>query len=387
LNSNKKVLYRNKGTKPNFLASWIAPSIIIFLVLLILEGVNFAFWELWGSPRVPYHERVDLAATLASPEFRTWKDDLTMPDRDLGWTSNPTHPNVSDDGAREAEGQRPGTRVYAYGDSFVFGAEVGNDQAFTYLLSQTIGTGVRNFGVGGYGPDQAILRLERHLKEGQRPEWVILGMASESLARVVNIFRKLYIPAEIAHFVKPMFVASGGAWRIVNAVPDWPPTGVAVQTLVEATKLNDLWYVQNEKRPRFDFPYMVATFEAVKFFAFDVLRWQDLYKDERTVATMTYVLERFVHLSKNYGFRPVFVVFPNPEDLLRLQAKEPAYFEEFLEHVTQRFKDDMLIVRVLDKDIDLARFHIRPFGGHPSPYGQRVIANAIAESLAPYFKK
>lgn len=179
LNSNKKVLYRNKGTKPNFLASWIAPSIIIFLVLLILEGVNFAFWELWGSPRVPYHERVDLAATLASPEFRTWKDDLTMPDRDLGWTSNPTHPNVSDDGAREAEGQRPGTRVYAYGNSFVFGAEVGNDQAFTYLLSQTIGTGVRNFGVGGYGPDQAILRLERHLKEGQRPEWVILGMASE----------------------------------------------------------------------------------------------------------------------------------------------------------------------------------------------------------------
>ena len=262
-----------------------------------------------------------------------------------------------------------------------------NEQAFPYLLSQTIGTGVRNFGVGGYGPDQAILRLERHLKEGQRPEWVILGMASESLARVVNIFRKLYIPAEIAHFVKPMFVESGGEWRIVNAVPDWPPTDIAVQTLVEATKLHDLWYVQNEKRPRFEFPYMVATFEAVTFFAFDVLRWQDLYRDERTIATMTYVLERFVHLSKNYRFHPIFVVFPNPEDLLRVQANEPPHFEKFLEHVDRKFKDDMLIVRVLDRDIDLARFHVRPFGGHPSPYGQRIIASAIAESLTPYFQK
>ena len=141
-------------------------------------------------------------------------------------------------------------------------------------------------------------------------------MASESLARVTNIYRKLYIAIEASNFVKPMFASEAGRWRLINAVPAWPPSAGARKKLIAVSKKHDGWYHQNQLSPRFSFPYILTTIRVAKFFLFDVVRWQALYHDKRSIATMDYVLKRFVDLSKKYGFRPFFVIFPNPEDII-----------------------------------------------------------------------
>jgi len=297
----------------------------------------------------------------------------------LGWSPNREHPWITKDGRRQSL-TLPTTRpTSAYGDSFVFGDEVANEETFPHQLSLLVGSSVKNYGVGGYGPDQAIIRLKRHLDAGQRPEIVILGMASENIARVVNVIRRLYIPLEGVSHVKPIFVKEGSRWRLINSVPDWPPTVNAWETLMKTARKHDLWYAQNESRPILGFPYSLTTIQAIKFLGFDVLRWQDLYENERALSTLRYVLRRFVELSEHYEFLPVFVAVPMPEDLLRLRSGKEAYFSKFLKAVDGEFGDALLVVDVLGQSFDLERFHVRPFAGHASAYGNRVIAAAIHE--------
>jgi len=49
----------------------------------------------------------------------------------------------------------------AYGDSFVGGAEVANDEGWVEQLSHLLGCRIANYAVGGYGTDQAYLRFRQ----------------------------------------------------------------------------------------------------------------------------------------------------------------------------------------------------------------------------------
>ena len=68
----------------------------------------------------------------------------------------------------------------AFGDSMTRGDEVKDDEAWLHRLSERLGCNVQNFGVGGYGLDQAALRYELGTPPGN---FVILGLFIEMLRR------------------------------------------------------------------------------------------------------------------------------------------------------------------------------------------------------------
>ena len=104
----------------------------------------------------------------------TW---YTHIDADLGWVTTPGVVSgayaVNRPGQRAtheyAPQARPGvTRIAAFGDSFVHGDEVTTEQAWpAQLEGLDSDLEVLNYGVTGYGIDQAMLRYER---EGARFE-------------------------------------------------------------------------------------------------------------------------------------------------------------------------------------------------------------------------
>ena len=54
---------------------------------------------------------------------------------------------------------KPGNEcITLYGDSFTYGEEVDHEDAWSNRLAERIGCHVGNYGVGGYGSDQALLR-------------------------------------------------------------------------------------------------------------------------------------------------------------------------------------------------------------------------------------
>ena len=83
-------------------------------------------------------------------------------------------------------------RIASYGDSFTRGDEVENHQTWQYFLESRIGFEVKNFGVGGYGTGQAVLRMERHFTQGKVSPITILGILEENINRTVNSFRPFY---------------------------------------------------------------------------------------------------------------------------------------------------------------------------------------------------
>jgi hypothetical protein len=64
--------------------------------------------------------------------------------------------------------------ILAVGDSFTFGSEVNDDEAWPADLERILGIPVVNGGSGGYGYDQSILRAEQ-LLDRVKPRLIIIG--------------------------------------------------------------------------------------------------------------------------------------------------------------------------------------------------------------------
>jgi hypothetical protein len=135
----------------------------------------------------------------------TYESYLARHHNRLGWNS--FRENV------DAEGSRPIPAFYdpkqnmscvsLYGDSFIEGFGVAHELAWSNLLSVLLNCRVANFGVSGYGTDQAFLRFLDNRKD--QACVVILGFLSENLLRNVNQLRNL-ISSSTACFLKPRFV-------------------------------------------------------------------------------------------------------------------------------------------------------------------------------------
>lgn len=122
----------------------------------------------------------------------------------LGWLPSPSKVDV--EGSRPIPAFLDPTQkrdcVSLYGDSFTEGAWVDNEHAWSNVLSLLLNCRVANYGVSGYGTDQAYIRfLDNHEDQAKV---VILGYISENLMRNVNQLRNLISPSTKC-FLKPRF--------------------------------------------------------------------------------------------------------------------------------------------------------------------------------------
>lgn len=72
--------------------------------------------------------------------------------------------------------------ILAVGDSFTYGEDVGDLEAWPAQLQRLIGRRVLNGGVSGYGLDQIVLRTER-LVARHRPVTAIISLIADDIAR------------------------------------------------------------------------------------------------------------------------------------------------------------------------------------------------------------
>ena len=118
-------------------------------------------------------------------------------------------------------------RIAAFGDSFTAGDDVADDETWSsqlerLLVANGIAAEVLNFGVGGYGMDQALLKWRHHGIQFQ-PHIVIFGLQPENLKRNVNVFRQLLDPSRYTlPFSKPRFALNEVALALLNS-PPLPP--------------------------------------------------------------------------------------------------------------------------------------------------------------------
>ena len=319
----------NGGHEAAFAFSLIGPmpsqtkTIAFSLILLIFV---LAFFEL--SAGVITWLLVRRSWMAAIPSFTAAEVSTYFQERNpvLGWG-----PRVGPDGTvveltprHDPARTLPDTPcASAYGDSFTLGSEVGDSAAIPSRLTQIFGCPVANYGVGGFGSDQATMLFHAQRDLDHAPV-VILGHISENLLRNINQYRNLLYPGQ-EYFFKPRFKLSGDAVAVVP-IPVQRPTDFQELRRRPAQVLPLDAFLE---RPRRTFPYTVAL---IRWGLFDYHvraalagrpRHEKFYRPDdpnRGVELTVAIGERFVQQARAQGRMPVVLLMPVGSDLTN--AKE-----------------------------------------------------------------
>jgi hypothetical protein len=177
-----------------------------------------------------------------------------VPDELLGWTLGPGRRSKnglyasSVEGIRSADpgvsfaNDRPKRRIAVVGDSFSFGLEVPFEDSWAHRLQQALGpeTQVLNFGVDGYGVDQAYLRYMRDARPW-KPDLVIFGFINHDLYRSMAVYAFVSFPEWGLPFGKPRFIVENGKLELLNT-PVLSP-----ELLLQRASVFDLPFVQLDR--------------------------------------------------------------------------------------------------------------------------------------------
>ena len=295
---------------------------------------------------------------------------------------------------REFAFRRPrGTlRIAAFGDSFTHCDDVSNANAWPTLVDQELAHAeVLNFGVPAFGPDQAWLRY-RDLGRKFRPDVVLIGMMSENVQRVINVFRPFYSASYQMVLTKPRYMVVADNLVLL---PNPMPAVASYRSLLDAPAetlerigANDGHFQSRSHQHLLDFVPSMRFSRLVldvmrRRFGSAILPGTEKYRVDSDVYRVTDgVLRGFYAQAKKDSARPVVVFLPNLADIER--ARRDASTCSYAELADGLRRDGL---RVLDlapafaaSNEELVDLVTGPWK-HYSPLGNRIVAKAVATYL------
>ena len=140
-----------------------------------------------------------------------YNDYLKIRHNILGWDAISEH---DDDGARIDHSSFKNSEpcIDVYGNSFTYGHAKG-EYAWPSLLSERLKCRVRNFGVGGYGSDQAHIKF---LLRSDHSKIVFLNHLSENIIRNLNQFRNFIYPSGASFGFKPRYIIDDDNLKLIS---------------------------------------------------------------------------------------------------------------------------------------------------------------------------
>lgn len=373
-------------------------AVSILLGFLVVEAASYAILVGFVQERrynMFYYDYTDYVARI-SDKFLT--DSRPHFDPDLGWNTVPgkqyprqhncagqpwTH-GFEATGSRNNPYSSSDPLISLYGGSYTLSEEVNDDQTWQYFLSQSMETKVLNFGVGGYGPDQAFLKLKRNVERGVKTPVMVLGLYSAGIHRVVNAYRPYYgFGTGLKLGFKPVLVERNGAFEWAGLPIDSLDDRAAIAEAAIAARQDDYWFHYNLLRPKLRFPYTLAAIHTAyfisRYYAPRRNFWEAVPRARDATAE---ILRQFVILSKREDFTPVVVFLPESGELQYYQDGKPAKYEKFKQQITKTYSpSELIVVDVYDEKFDPEQFMTMP-GCHPAEYGTRIIAGAVSRAIA-----
>ncbi len=179
----------------------------LLLLFLVCEGIAVAVFA-WRPRSIAM--RAYFAASVPESHITSYLADR---DERLGWPSKRwLQDNAEPDGSRPSPAARSlqGTPSCAsvYGDSFAYAAEVDHRDAWPNRVAERLKCPVKNFGMSGYGVDQAVLRAIDNPADDAAV--TILAIFPDDIQRNRNQWRHLVCPGCDHHELglKPRFVVA-----------------------------------------------------------------------------------------------------------------------------------------------------------------------------------
>lgn len=272
------------------------------------------------------------------------------------------------------------TTIALVGDSYTFSEEVRYEESWGYHLDQMLGEEVQvlNFGVPGYGVDQAYLRYENDARRW-KPKVAIFGLFSHDFQRTMDIYTFLAHPGWQMPFSKPRFIMRGEEIEIVNEPPLRPEAIFSRDSIFDLPFLElDRGYTEDDWQTSFyHSSYLFRLF--VSLFP----RWSDVtsdFSEEAVVSINASILKSFVQTAAREGTVPMAVYFPGRTELGR-SSSPPTVVKRVLHDVGMGYADPtpcLLEVNPADRYMP---------GGHYAPAGNAAVAKCLLPVVQEALRK
>jgi lysophospholipase L1-like esterase len=322
-------------------------------------------------------------------------------DVDLGWTTRESGRSADESAHANSRGLR-GLREYApappagarrllcFGDSFTWGEDVADPDTYPARLERLDPEiEALNFGVGGFGTDQALLRFRLDGREWARgADAVLIGILTENIGRNVNRYRPLWAPFTGLIAAKPRFVILGGELELVPqpyASEQELARDLRSGQVLERIAAHEYWL----DRPRVPTGRWLATVRlGAGWFAYrarhEARLWADTAAEPFRVTVA--ILESFVREAAQAGARRALVlVLPTEAHLSVLRKTSRAAWSTLLDELGRRNVPYLDLAPALAELA--ARCEVDPglgalwVGGHLSGLGNELVAREAARAL------
>lgn len=341
-------------------------------------------------------------------------------DREIGWArtkaSQTVFPNgvtytFLDDGSRLSGLTNGPVGIAFFGCSGTMGLEVGDADSFPARVSTLARVQVKNWGVPGYGVDQALQLFERRYPKGTpRPPVAFLGMGTEGINRNMSAWRLFYTGENL---LKPRMQLAPDGLRPEN------PVLSHAERYFQATDreiLRDLapcdywltarlgpWQVI---KPGVEFPFSWNVLKAAGYLAGKArspLAFPDrpnqspfnLYDQKESFETLCRIVDRFFADCAEGGTRGYMVLITAEfyldaamgrleSNTLRLKKGRPRRLDdhliEYLESRGYPYVDTLPVFQRVWKEEGRSDSMFCQYQ-HPSPRANKLIAEAIVDRL------
>jgi hypothetical protein len=310
----------------------------------------------------------------------------------LGWSIGPNRRSVdgrylsSEEGIRSPKPhismltQKSRDRIALIGDSFTFGEEVKYEETWGYSLQQHLGIErqVLNYGVPGYGLDQAYLRYLRDVRP-LHADIVVIGLISHDIERTMTVYNFISFPEWGFPFAKPRFSFSNGELVISNSPVPSP------EAITKWSSIDQLPFIEYDRGynkgewewTTLDFSYLFR-FLTSKFPQWPIQKAEISYDTQ--VSLNSAILLKFINVAREDGSLPMVVYFPTHGTFLRMSSEMVNHRElaiDVLEHSRVEYTDlTPCLLQVRDSERFVASKQ------HYSPKANMWVAKCIAEVIA-----
>jgi hypothetical protein len=243
---------------------------------------------------------------------------------------------------------------------------------------------VMNFGVGGYGTDQAWLRYQQKGKRF-KPDIVLIGFMVENINRNVNAFvpfyRRLSSPV-----TKPRFSLNDDNElvlheNILKTRADYIELRDNQSEMLKKLGRHDYYYQRLFLNDTFDFkPIKLAYYVYINVTDPWVVDYNRQYNTRSEPYRVTLrIIEEFYREAEAAGSKPWVVVFPEMEDVMRTRRGKVKRHQPLLDALKER---NMRYIDVLDGFERKEMLSIgKLFHGHYTETGNELVSEIVLEGL------
>jgi|SoiMetStandDraft_2_1073263.scaffolds.fasta_scaffold03231_2 hypothetical protein len=268
-------------------------------------------------------------------------------------------------------------RIAIVGDSFTFGLEVSYEKTWGHQLELALGLEyqVMNFGVDGYGVDQAYLRYRRDVLSWH-PDIVILGVIEDDFRRTMGVYGFLTFPGGLP-FPKPRFVVRDYGLAPLNLpLPD--PEFIFTRQFI--TDLPFIEYDRSFQSAEWQWhSYFHA--HSIRFLLSRFPRWpvsRPNIADEAMKSVNGEIFRSFLALARAQGSTPIVVYFPGRSDFVSPQSRWKGVAREVLQAYGIPFLD---MTSCVSQVSPVERFAVVHYSAATNAVIAGCLRNVIREAL------